>query len=251
MDIPIDQNYIEAVALISVRIAMFFVLAPPFSYQWFPMQVKAGLAIFLSLVIAPQAAAHYTPGSTGTFIVNVITEAATGALLGFLVYLVFAAIQSSGALLDQFGGFQAAQQYDPAADISGAQFSRLFQMMALALLFASDGYQLVIEGLVRSFQAVPLTMVFDWSQPAQTMMNSVSEMVVAALQIAGPILVVLFVANVGLGLLSRVAPAMNVYTLGPPALALLTVVLCGIGIVALPTIVESLAQQVTQLIGGG
>jgi flagellar biosynthesis protein FliR len=64
-------------------------------------------------------------------------------------------------------------------------------------------------------------------------------------------MVVLFLANVALGLLTRVAPALNVYSLGPPALALTTVVLAGISIVALPNIVDSLAQQASQLISGG
>jgi flagellar biosynthetic protein FliR len=64
-------------------------------------------------------------------------------------------------------------------------------------------------------------------------------------------MVVLFLANVALGLLTRVAPALNVYSLGPPALALATVVLSGIGIVALPNIVEFLVQKASQLIAGG
>jgi flagellar biosynthetic protein FliR len=251
VNIPIDQNYIEAVALISVRIVLFLIIAPPFSYQWFPLQVKGMLSVLLALVIAPQAAQGYVQGDTGTFIVDLVTEAVTGALLGFLVYGVFSAVQSAGALLDMSGGFQAAQQYDPAADIDGAQFSRLYQTTALALLFVSDGYQLVIGGLVRSFESIPLTTSVDWNSVAQTLTGSITQMLVAALQIAGPIMVVLFLANVALGLLTRVAPALNVFSLGPPALALATVVLSGIGIVALPNIVEFLAQKASQLIAGG
>jgi flagellar biosynthetic protein FliR len=251
VNIPIDQNYIEAVALISVRIVLFLIIAPPFSYQWFPLQVKGMLSVLLALVIAPQAAQGYVQGDTGTFIVDLVTEAVTGALLGFLVYGVFSAVQSAGALLDMSGGFQAAQQYDPAADIDGAQFSRLYQTTALALLFVSDGYQLVIGGLVRSFESIPLTTSVDWNSVAQTLTGSITQMLVAALQIAGPIMVVLFLANVALGLLTRVAPALNVFSLGPPALAHPTVVLSGIGIVALPNIVEFLAQKASQLIAGG
>ena len=83
-----------------------------------------------------------------------ILEIVVGAALGFLVMLVFAAVQSAGSLIDLFGGFQMAQAFDPQSMLNGAQFNRLFQMTALALLFASDGYQLVIGGLVRSFTRV-------------------------------------------------------------------------------------------------
>jgi flagellar biosynthetic protein FliR len=123
-------------------------------------------------------------------------------------------------------------------------------MTALALLFVSDGYQLVLGGLVRSITAVPLTMSVDWRSITQTLSGSVTQMLIAALQIAGPIMAVLFVANAALGLLSRVAPALNVYSLGPPALVLLAVVLCALGIVALPMIVQALAGQAVHAIGG-
>jgi flagellar biosynthesis protein FliR len=251
MNIPIDQGYIEAVALISVRIAVFLVIAPPFSYTSFPMQLKAGLSIVLAMVIAPNVSTAHISSATGPFLIDIVIEATTGAILGFLVYVTFAAIQTAGGLLDQFGGFQAAQQYDPEAQVDGAQFARLYQMTALALLFASDGYQLVIGGLVRSFQAVPLTVLVNLSSVAPTLTESITQLLIAALQIAGPIIVVLFLANVALGLLSRVAPALNAYTMGPPAFALIAIVLAAISFVALPAFVETLANQAGQLIAGG
>ena len=250
MNIPVDLSAIEATALVSVRILLFVVIAPPFSYQGIPMQIKGMLAILLGIVVAPQAAQHYSPGSTGQFLLDLVGEATTGAVLGFLVFVVFSAIQSAGSLLDFSGGLQAAQQYDPSADVNAAQFSRLFQMTALTRLFVTDGYQLVLGGLVRSFTAVPLTMSVDWKSVTQTLTGSVTQMLLAALQIAGPIMAVLFVANAALGLLSRVAPALNVYSLGPPALVLLTVVLCAVGIVALPMIVQAVTSQAVHVIGG-
>lgn len=250
MSIPVNLTELAAGALVSIRIVVFLLIAPPFSYQSIPLQIKGMLAVVLAVVITPHAAQQYSSGSTGTFVVDLVTEAVTGAVLGFLVYLVFAAIETAGGLLDFSGGLQAAQQYDPAADLNAAQFTRLFQMTALALLFATDGYQLVLGGLVRSFTAIPLTMSMNWPALAQTLSGSVTQLLLAALQIAGPIMAVLFVANGALGLLSRVAPALNVYSLGPPALVLLTVALCGVAIVALPAIVEALAEQAARVAGG-
>jgi flagellar biosynthetic protein FliR len=91
----------------------------------------------------------------------------------------------------------------------------------------------------------------DLSTVAPTLAESITQLLVAALQIAGPIIVVLFLANVALGLLSRVAPALNAYTLGPPAFALIAIVLGAISFVALPDVVENLANQAGQLIAGG
>ena len=251
MNVTYDLDTVAATALVCMRIVTFLLIAPPFSHPSIPLQIKGMLAVVLALAITPQAVHHFSAGTTGAFILDAITEALTGAVLGFLVFLVFSAIQSAGAFLDFSGGLQAAQQYDPAADVNAAPFSRLFQMTALALLFASDGYQLVLGGLARSFTAIPLTMSVDWTALVSTLAGSVTQLMLAALQIAGPIMAVLFVANAALGLLSRVAPALNAYSLGPPALVLLTVVLCGVGIVALPAVVQVLAEQAVHAMGAG
>ncbi|MFF2050959.1 flagellar biosynthetic protein FliR [Leifsonia sp. NPDC058194] len=250
MYIPIDLTTIEAVALASLRMVAFLVIAPPFSYNGFPAQVKGMLAIGLAIAVVPRAGAGYQSGDTGAFLLDMVRELAVGATLGFLVFLVFSAIQSAGSFIDLFGGFQLAQAFDPQAMINGAQFTRLFQLTALALLFASGGYQLIIGGLVRTFDAIPLGGAFDLADPAKEMVSGVSQMFLAALQIAGPLIVVLFLADVGLGLLTRVAPALNAFALGFPLKIMLTVVLAGIVVVALPGVVSGLTDQAVKTILG-
>lgn len=250
MYIPIDLASIEAVALASLRMVAFLVIAPPFSYNGFPAQVKGMLAIGLAIAVAPRVGAGYQSGDTGAFLLDMVRELAVGATLGFLVFLVFSAIQSAGSLIDLFGGFQLAQAFDPQSMINGAQFTRLFQLTALALLFASGGYQLIIGGLVRTFDAIPLAGGLNLADPAKEMVTGLSQMFLAALQIAGPLIVVLFLADVGLGLLTRVAPALNAFALGFPLKIMLTVVLAGIVVVALPGVVSGLTDTAVKTILG-
>ncbi|GIT78589.1 flagellar biosynthetic protein FliR [Leifsonia sp. LS1] len=250
MFIPIDLAMIEAVALASLRMVAFLIIAPPFSYNGFPAQVKGMLAIGLAIAVAPRVGAGYQSGEIGAFLLDMVRELAVGATLGFLVFLVFAAIQSAGAFIDLFGGFQLAQAFDPQSMINGAQFTRLFQLTALALLFASGGYQLIIGGLVRTFDAIPLAGGVDLADPAKEMVTGLTQMFIAALQIAGPLIVVLFLADVGLGLLTRVAPALNAFALGFPLKIMLTVVLAGIVVVALPGVVSSLTDTAVKTMLG-
>ncbi|WP_374008958.1 flagellar biosynthetic protein FliR [Leifsonia sp. LS-T14] len=250
MNIPIDLGSIEAIALASLRMVAFLVIAPPFSYNGFPAQVKGMLGIGLAVAVAPRAGAGYSSGDTGAFLLDMVRELAVGATLGFLVFLVFAAIQSAGNLIDLFGGFQLAQAFDPQSMINGAQFTRLFQVTSLALLFASGGYQLIIGGLVRSFDAIPLASGLSMADPAKEMVNGVTQMFLAALQIAGPLIVVLFLADVGLGLLTRVAPALNAFSLGFPLKIMLTVVLSAIVFVALPGVVSGLTDTAVKTMLG-
>jgi flagellar biosynthetic protein FliR len=208
------------------------------------------LAIGLALAVAPRVGAGYRSGDIGAFLLDMVRELAVGATLGFLVFLVFAAIQSAGSLIDLFGGFQLAQAFDPQSMINGAQFTRMFQLTALALLFASGGYQLIIGGLVRTFDAIPLAAGLDLADPAKQLVNGATQMFLAALQIAGPLIVVLFLADVGLGLLTRVAPALNAFSLGFPLKIMLTVVLSAIVFIALPGVVSGLTDTAVKTMLG-
>lgn len=240
MNIPVDLGWLEAALLAVVRATAFIVIAPPFSYNAIPLRIKGMLALGLGLAMTARVGAGHEVSGTGAFIGAVLLEVVTGAALGFLVYMVFAAVQSAGSLIDLFGGFSMAQAFDPQAMVNGAQFTRLFQMTTLALLFASDGYQLVIGGLARSFDAIPLGGGLDLTHPAEAMVGAVTQMFLAAVQIAGPLLVILFLADAGLGLLTRVAPALNAFALGFPLKIMLTLALGGLLLAALGPIVASL-----------
>jgi flagellar biosynthetic protein FliR len=243
MEIPLNLTWLEAVLLASVRMVAFIVVAPPFAYNAFPMRVKGMLAVGLALAVAPVAVRDYEPMGMAGYLGALVLEILTGASLGFIVMLVFAAIQSAGNLIDLFGGFQLAQAFDPQSMINGAQFTKLFQMTALALLFVTDGYQLIIGGLVRSFIALPLAGGIDLGSTATTVTAGVTEVMLAAVQIAGPLIAVLFLADVGLGLLTRVAPALNAFALGFPLKILITLVFGAVVFVAMPRIVSAIVDD--------
>lgn len=240
MFIPLEFAWIEAVMLASVRMAGFVVLAPPFSYRGIPGRVKAMVALGLGVAIAPRVVPGYASLGDAAFFGALVTELATGAALGFLVYVVFAAVQSAGNLVDVFGGFQLALGFDPQSMVQGAQFARLFNFAALALLVSSGAYLVLFTGLFRSFEAIPLASGIDVAASAERLIAAVTGLFVAAAQIAGPLIVVLFLADVGLGLLTRVAPALNAFALGFPLKILLTLALAGTVFVAVPAVVESL-----------
>ncbi|MBP3045187.1 flagellar biosynthetic protein FliR [Arthrobacter jiangjiafuii] len=250
MGISVNQEWLEAVMLAGARMVAFLVVAPPFSYNAIPARVKAMLGIGLALAVAPVASEGYTSLGTADYFTALVLELFVGFVLGFLVLVIFSALQSAGNLIDLFGGFSLAQGFDPQSMVNGAQFTRLFQMTALALLFASDGYQLIIGGLMRSFSALPLGGGLDLADPVSTMVSAVTQMFVAAVQIAGPLLVVLFLADAGLGLLTRVAPALNAFALGFPLKILMTLTLGSVVFVALPRIVAAVTQDIVRALSG-
>lgn len=251
MQLLLDFAWIEATGLAAVRTTAFIFIAPPFSYGAFPARIKAVVAIGVALALSGTVAPGYESLDTGAFFLALTAQVVTGALLGFLVMTCFAVVQSAGGLIDVFGGFQLAQGFDPQMNVNGAQFTRLFQMIALALLFASNGYQLILAGLARSFAAIPVDGVLDLARPVELLVDTASQLLVAALQIAGPLLLVLFLADIALGLVSRVAPALNAFALGFPLKIILTFLLAGSVILALPAVVGALTDDATGLLIGG
>ncbi|MFC5434081.1 flagellar biosynthetic protein FliR [Microbacterium suwonense] len=250
MNIPIDFAWLEATMLAGVRITAFVMIAPPFSYGAIPVRIKAMLAMALALAMSGAVSPGYENLDTGPFFAALALQVLTGAVLGFLVLVCFSAVQAAGSLIDVFGGFQMAQAFDPQSMVNGAQFTRMFQMTALALLFASGGYQVVLGGLARSFEVIPVDGLLALASPAELMVDGVVQLFLASVQIAGPLMLVLFLADAGLGLITRVAPALNAFAMGFPIKILLTLVLVGFTFVALPGIVGALVTQAVHMMQG-
>lgn len=257
MNFSFDLGLIETTTLASVRILAFLVVAPPFHFKAFPAPVKVAISLGVGLVAGPRAvdAAGAVPGmmlaSGGLeFLGALILQLVVGLGLGFLVRMVFAAVQSAGAIIDIFGGFQLAQGFDPLTQSQGSLFAKFYDFSALALLFASNGHQLVLGGLVRSFDALPLGEGLNMTVMGHLLSTGLGELMVSALQIAGPLIVVLFLADVGLGLLTRVAPALNAFALGFPLKILLTLSLGSVAYLTLPHVVGQLTERAVELVMG-
>lgn len=242
MDIPLNFAWLEAAGLAAARITAFLVVAPPFSHGAIPMRVKAMLAVGLALAVGVRVAGDYEPLGTWAFIAALTLQILTGALLGFLVLIAFSAVQAAGSLIDLFGGFQIAMAFDPQSNVNGAQFTRLFQLTAFVLLFASGAYQIVIAGLVRSFDAVPIDGEFAPGSVGSVLTDAIGQMLLAAVQVAGPLALILFLADAALGLIGRVAPALNIFALGFPMKIILTLALAGAVFVTLPAVVNAVTD---------
>lgn len=257
MNLSFELGTVETTMLAGMRLIAFLVVAPPFHVKAFPAPVKMALALGLALVAGPRSAeaAGSVPGAmlaSGSmqFLGALVLEIVVGLGLGFLVRMVFAAVQAAGGIIDVFGGFQMAQGFDPLNQTQGSVFAKFYDFTAMALLFASNGHQLVLGGLVRSFDALPLGNGFNTEAMGHLLTSGMAELMVSALQIAGPLVVVLFLTDVGLGLLTRVAPALNAFALGFPLKILVTLTLGSIAYLTLPGVIGTLTERaVAALIG--
>ena len=255
MTLSVAGEPLLAYLLASVRIVAWLALVPPFSGRAVPTTVKVVLSLGLALAVAPSLADSGLPVGTPQLLLGVALQAAVGAAMGFVTYLLFAAVATAGSLIDTFGGFALAQAFDPLSMNMNTVFGRFHQMLATMLLFATSGHLLVIGGLLKSFEVLPLGEVPDVSVGPDVMVTAFTMFFMIAVQIALPLIAVLFVADLGLALLTKVAPQLNAINVMFPAKIGLTLLLLGLSFPVLPEAIERLVDLANRamwaLAGGG
>ena len=255
MTVTVAGEPLLAFLLASVRIAAWLIVVPPFSSRVFPATAKVVLSLALSFAVAPAMEAAQVPLDTAGLLMTVGAQALIGLTMGFLTSLLFAAVAAAGSLVDVFGGFALAQGFDPLSQNMNTVFGKFHQMLATVLLFSTGGHLLVIGGLLKTFEMLPVGQLPELSSGSDLVMSTFSLFFVMAVQIALPMVAVLFVADLGLALMTKVAPQLNAINVMFPAKIGLTLLLIGFSFPVLPgairRLVELSMEAMAQVAGGG
>lgn len=255
MTLTVEGEPLIAYLLASLRIVAWLAIVPPFAGRSVPVMAKVILSLGLAFAVAPTLADGTIPVGTPELLLTAVTQVLIGTAMGFVTYLLFAAVAAAGSLVDVFGGFSLAQGFDPLGMNMNTVFGKFHQMLAVMLLFASGGHLLVIGGLLRSFHFLPLGDLPDVAGAPDVMITAFGMFFVTAVQIALPMIAVLFVADLGLALLTKVAPQLNAINVMFPAKVGLTLLLVGLSFPVLPGAVARLVdlanEAMAALVGAG
>jgi len=238
--IPINPVMVTAFVLALVRAAAWLFVAPPFNTRMIPTTVKAGVAAALALAAAHHITNPALPNDTGPFITSLVVQALVGVTLGLITLLLVNALQAAGQFVDLFAGFSLSTIYDPLSGAQAAVFGRFYELLATTLLFSTDAYLILVNGFFRSFDVIP-TGGLSTATIASLLTKNMGEFLIAAVEIAGPILACLFLAELTLGLLARAAPNLNVFALAFPLRVVIALVVVA---VALPLVSPALGNLV-------
>lgn len=206
---PLLWPFLRALALLASL--------PVFSQRAVPMRVKVGLALFIALAAQPSLPAFpvIALDSPMAFMV-VAQQVLVGVTLGFAVRVVFAAVEMGGELIGLQMGLNFAGFFDPATASQGTATSRFFGTLVAFLFVLSNGHLMLIGALVRSFDVfavgdAPLAFL-QQLQPQRWG----GEIFMLGLWIALPLVGMLLFVNLVLGVISRVAPQISVFSVGFP-----------------------------------
>lgn len=233
--------------LILCRISAFFVVVPIFSSRNLPAILKVGLAALLSFIAFASVGMQVQVELDGMYIMYVIREVLVGITLGFIAYMFFTTFQIAGSLIDFQIGFGIANVIDPMSGAAAPIIGNFKFMIATLLFLALDGHHLFIRGILESYTWIPLTnelfaKMYD-GQVSTFITQSFVTVFSLAFQLAAPVLVALFLTDLGLGLLTRVAPQFNVFVIGIPLKLLVGLVILIVMMSSISSLFQNLFIQ--------
>lgn len=204
-------------ALASVRLSALFISAPVFSHRAVPMRLRAALGLAVASLVAPDAPADLLESSGASLALLVLREALVGLFLGFAAGLVFAGFDLLGEFVSVQGGLGAASVVDPASGSSSLALASTLRTFALLAFVAIDGHHEVLRAAVLSYEALPLASGAPSPLAFLELVRMGSEIFEIAVRLAAPITVAMLVSNLGMGILGRTIPQLNLMMLQLPA----------------------------------
>jgi flagellar biosynthesis protein FliR len=242
------EGQIVAFVLILLRMSAFVFSMPIFGSSSVPVNVKVLISIVLSVVLFPLAAGK----STSTLPIDDLNilwglrEIAVGLFLGFLMRMYFFAISVAGELIGISSGLASGQIFNPALGTSSNVIEQFETMLATLLFLALNGHYIFIQGMSESFVKLPIGNNDLNLQSFGAVGGLVKDVIIFGIKLAAPVIVSVFLAQLGLGIIGRAVPQINVFITSLQVTILLTFVVL---FLAIPNMTYIMTDLMTEMAG--
>tara|TARA_R110001592_G_scaffold159850_1_gene391558 strand:+ start:1066 stop:1833 length:768 start_codon:yes stop_codon:yes gene_type:complete len=204
--------------LVLVRFSGLMVTAPVLGSNNVPISAKVGFAFFGALLVTPTLPMLEVglPDASLSFTIMALGEFIIGLLVGFVVGMVFSAIQVGGQLMDMQSGFGMMNVFNPALGTQSSIFGFYLFILAVLFMLVTNLHHVMIWGFVHTFETIPIggfvahpALLWEVTRWGQAMF-------VDGLIIAAPVAGAMMVAYVTMGLIGRVIPQIQLFVVGFP-----------------------------------
>jgi flagellar biosynthetic protein FliR len=206
----------ETFILVLIRVSVILFMLPVFNAPEIPRLVRFALGMFIAFAIFQTVPTIASLNGLGEFVAAILSQVLVAFVFGYVGYLVFMGIQFAGEVLDLQIGFAVSNIINPITQQQITVIGELELALATLIFLVTDSHLLMLQGIGGSFSLVPLPFAALGPSVVHSVGVFFGEAVLIVFKIAAPVSVALFVVNVGLGLMARVAPQMNVFVVGFP-----------------------------------
>jgi flagellar biosynthetic protein FliR len=219
MTLPeIAGEQLATFVLVLARIGGLFFFAPVLSSKMIPPRAKFIAAGAIALAMTPLAeSGKAVPEDPVELAGLLVKEVIVGLGIALALGVIAAAVHAGASIIDTIGGFSFASLVDPFTNMQGSPFANLYGVFATMVLLLSGGDHVMIQGLAKSYEMVPIDSSLDVGRLAELATTGLVEIFVIGLEVVAPVLLALVLTDMALGIVSRAVPQMNVLFVGMPA----------------------------------
>lgn len=213
-----------AFMLVFVRVGTGIMLLPGFGDFFVPQNVRLLIALALSLVLAPVVAPSLpspVPGGP-QLAVLIVAEFVTGLFIGTVARIFMTALDTAGMMVSMTSGLGSAQMFNPAFATQGSLVGAFLSISGVMILLAADMHHFLLRALVGSYTFFPVGGLPDTGSMAEQIARTVSASFLTGIQIAIPFIVLSVMIYVGMGVLSRLMPQIQVFLIAVPVQIVIT-----------------------------
>ena len=202
--------------LLFVRFGALFMAVPIFSHQSIPINIKAAMAFFFTVVFYPSMPELGIAITMPSLAVAILGELLFGLAIGIVLQLAFHVITFAGGLISFTMGFSLASAIDPQTGVSMPIVSQFLSLLALMMLFGIDMHHWILLYAHDSLAAVPLGGFMLTQHLFEYILKATGNMFVVGFMIAFPITALNWLADIIFGMLMKTMPQFNLLVIGFP-----------------------------------
>jgi flagellar biosynthesis protein FliR len=159
-----------------------------------------------------------------------LKEILVGLAYAFALGALFAAVSTAGSFLDTLIGFSYGALVDPVTGNQSAVLTQAYIFVGILVLIAIGGDQLMIKGLARTYDLVPLLESPSLAAIAGGAQSAFSQVFLSAIELAAPVVLAIIITDAAFGMVSRVVPQLNVFAVGFPAKVTVGLIMIGVSL---------------------
>ena len=213
------QGQVAIFLLVLTRTSGIFFISPFLGSMNVSARLRAGAAVGVAVILFPvvmKLQVLQAPASVLLFAATVIKELFIGWLIGLVAFITLSAVNLAGKVMDMQVGFAVVNMMDPTTQQQTGLIGNFLYNLSIIYFLITNGHHIILSALAESFRIIPLnSMVWNDSLP-QLMTDLTAGIWLNGMKIAMPITFAILLTNVGMGILARTMPQMNIFVVGIP-----------------------------------
>lgn len=213
------QGQVAAFLLVLTRSSGIFFISPFLGSVNLSAKIRAATSVTFAVVLFPVVVSEsviHAPEGVLMFACTVVKELFIGWLIGLVGYIMLTAVNMAGKIMDMQAGFAMVNMMDPTTQQQTGLLGTFLYNLTIIFFIVINGHHVIISALAESFRIIPLdSMVWNDSLP-QFVIDLTAGVWLNGMKIAMPVTFAILVINVGMGILARTMPQMNIFVVGIP-----------------------------------